>query len=133
MVWCYATCAIIAYTVGMAKIDRSLWLIYLTLFVNVFDIVIHVVSGQTEFLRITSNILIVTAAILLIFRNSYTMLFALALSLYIVLNALFVLMNGGIGLLGALLIAATVFSGLWILRRKSPGQAGKQSSTSHQG
>tara|TARA_B100001105_G_scaffold253641_1_gene247601 strand:+ start:324 stop:638 length:315 start_codon:yes stop_codon:yes gene_type:complete len=103
----------------MAKIDRTSWLIYLTLFVNIFDIVIHVGSGQPEFLRITSNILIAITAILLILRISYTVLFALALTLYIALNTLFIIVNGGIGLLGALLITVTVFSGIMILRRRT--------------
>ncbi len=100
----------------MAKRDRASLLIYLTLFVNVFDIAFHVMIGQPESLRIIANTFIVISAVLLLIHNTYRMLFVASLVLYIVLNTLFVLLDG-IGTLGALLIAFTVLVGVIIVRR----------------
>ncbi len=102
----------------MAKIDRSSMLIYLTLFVNVFDIAFHVMIGQPESLRIIGNTFIIISAVLLLVHTSYRMLFAASLVLYIILNTMFILLDG-IGMLGALLIAFTVLVGVIIVRRNN--------------
>lgn len=102
----------------MAKVDRSSMLIYLILFVNVFDIAFHVMIGQPESLRIIGNTFIIISSVLLLVHTSYRMLFVASLVLYIILNTLFVLLEG-IGTLGTLLIAFTVLSGVVIVRRRS--------------
>jgi len=101
----------------MTKIKRFPKLMYLILLVNVFDIVIHVVSGQPEALRITSNIFVIVSGILLAIQPRYQLLFAVSLSLYIILNTVFIVLNG-IGGLGVVLIATTLLSGVFILRKK---------------
>ena len=97
-------------------------LIYLTLFVNVFDIAFHVMIGQPESLRIIGNTFIIISSVLLLVHASYRMLFVASLVLYIILNTLFVLLEG-IGLLGALLVALTVSVGVVIVRRNPRNQA----------
>jgi len=102
----------------MAKIDRLTALIYLTLLVNIFDIVLHVAIGQPEAIRIIGNTFIIISGALLLISTSYRMLFVTSLVLYIILNTLHVLIDG-IGLLEAVLIATTVLTGIIIVRRRA--------------
>jgi len=102
----------------MAKIDRLTTLIYLTLLVNLLDIVLHVAIGQPEALRIISNTFIIISGALILVNTIYRMLFVTSLVLYIILNTLHVLLEGA-GLLGAVLIATTVLTGVIIIRRRA--------------
>ena len=88
---------------------------YFTLLVNTFDIFIHVIIGQPEALRIAGNIFVIVSSILVLRQPRYHLLFAASLCLYILFNAIFVVLSG-IGTLGVLLIAATTLSGIGIIR-----------------
>ena len=85
---------------------------------NIIDAILHIVTGQPEFLRITSNLVIIISGLLLIPRPRYAFLFTIALSLYTTLNTLFILFNG-IGTAGAALIAGTILLGIFILHQKT--------------
>lgn len=113
----------------MAKIDRTSMLIYLTLLVNIFDVVLHVGIGQPEALRITGNVFIIISSILLALNSRYQMLFTFSICAYILLNTSFVVLFG-IGIMGAVLIATTTLTGMVLVRRRQRTQHAKpQQST----
>jgi|ETNmetMinimDraft_4_1059912.scaffolds.fasta_scaffold07534_2 NAD/NADP transhydrogenase alpha subunit len=101
----------------MARIERMSAFIYLTLFVNVFDIVIHIVAGELEVLRVIANTFVIISSVLLLTNVRYRLLFTASLCLYILLNMVFVVLYG-IGVLGILLIATTLFAGVVIIRNQ---------------
>ncbi len=109
---------IIAYSRDMTKAHRSIILILAIIILNIIDAILHIVTGQPEFLRITSNLVIIISGLLLIPRPRYAFLFTIALSLYTTLNTLFILFNG-IGTAGAALIAGTILLGIFILHQKT--------------
>jgi hypothetical protein len=98
----------------MTKAHRSIVLIF-SIIINILDVILHIATGQPEALRITSNLLIIVSGTLLLINPRYLTLFTVALSIYVGLNTLFILLEG-IGPAGALLIGATVLAGLFIIR-----------------
>jgi hypothetical protein len=98
----------------MTKAHRSIVLIF-SIAINCFDVILHIAIGQPEALRITGNLFIIISSALLLVNPRYSTLFTVALSLYVGLNTLFIVLEG-IGPVGALFIGATMLTGLFIIR-----------------
>ncbi len=81
--------------------------------VNIFDTVLHIAINQPEPLRITSNLIMIAASLLILLKikldKRYVVLSALVL--YLALNLIFI-MNNGIGNLGVILIMTTTILSL---------------------
>jgi hypothetical protein len=108
------TLVIIPYTRGVIKRDSSSLLLFILLVLNVIDLLLHIAVGQPEPLRISGNLLVIFGAILTYSQNRRLPL-ALGLCGYLLLNTLFIVMSG-IGVAGALFIAATALLGIYALR-----------------
>lgn len=93
-------------------------LITILILINVFDVVLHVVIGQPELLRIISNSIMIISG-LIAYKLPYSkILTGTAAIAYIVLNLLVIAQNG-IGVVGMLLIIATVLTSLGVMLRPS--------------
>lgn len=77
--------------------------------INILDALLHIVTNQAETLRISSNLVIIISTSLLLLKKipNSKRSYLLALSAYIALNGLFILING-IGPVGMVLIFATI-------------------------
>lgn len=76
--------------------------------INIFDILLHIAINQPELLRITGNVIII-GAVLMVIKNSKVSYFTTLLTaamLNLILNLIFII-NNGIGTLGILLIIIT--------------------------
>lgn len=98
----------------MTPPKRTLGLIYLVLFVNVFDIVIHVVADEVEPLRVIGNVLVLVGCAMLVTNLRHRLIFAASIAIYLVLNVASVIQYG-IGPLGVVLIATTTLGGAVIV------------------
>ena len=90
----------------------------ISILLNIFDIVLHVATNQPEVLRITSNILIITASGVALQRQRSKLVLIIGLSSYLILNGIFIALNG-IGTAGMAFIAlTTAFTILSLFLRK---------------
>jgi len=62
--------------------------------VQLFDIAIHVSTGQAEAIRILSNVILGLWALLSVFGNASAKAGIIAIGIYVALNAVFIAMNG---------------------------------------
>ncbi len=85
---------------------------------NAFDVLIHVVSGQAELLRITANVVVLAAASAVRFgvvKRRPERLIVGAIAAFAALNAVFIAGDGA-AVLMIVLIAVTVLLGVWAAR-----------------
>ena len=94
----------------MTPPKRTRELIYAVLFVNVFDIAIHVVADEIEILRVIGNVAVLIGGALLVTNLRHRLIFAGSIAIHLVLNVASVIQYG-IGALGVVLIAATTLGG----------------------
>lgn len=87
-------------------------LLWATIALNIIDMVLHIAINQPEILRITGNIIVIATSVLCLFRQqNLAPLLGVSLLLYLILNGVFILLNG-IGTAGLAFIAITTLLGV---------------------
>lgn len=95
-------------------------LLYTSILLNILDIVLHVVTNQPEILRISGNTLIILASGIALKRRRPNLLLGTGLASYLILNGIFIALNG-IGTAGIAFTALTTlvtFSSLVLRQTK---------------
>lgn len=95
-----------------SKIVRVL--LFISIVLNIFDIVLHVAINQPEILRITGNILVILGASIAMQRQHPNLVLISALASYLILNGVFIALNGigGVGLAFISLTTVLILSSL---------------------
>ncbi|MFY9228038.1 MAG: hypothetical protein WAO28_01785 [Candidatus Microsaccharimonas sp.] len=90
----------------------------ISILLNIFDIVLHIAINQPEILRITGNVLIIAASGVALQRQRSNLVLIIGLVAYLILNGVFIALNG-IGTAGmAFVTLTTVFTVLSLFLRK---------------
>jgi hypothetical protein len=91
-------------------------LLYLTIALNVLDIVLHIATNQAELLRVAGNVLIIAGSGIVLLKRRSNFVLIIGLISYLVLNGIFIALNG-IGSAGTMFISlTTIFTlvSLWL-------------------
>lgn len=81
-------------------------LLYSSILLNVFDIVLHVVINQPEVLRIVGNILIIVGSGIALLKQRSSLALIVGLVFYLIANGVFIALSG-IGGAGMAFISLT--------------------------
>jgi hypothetical protein len=96
-------------------------LLYISILLNIFDIVLHIAVNQPEILRITGNIFIILGSGLALLGYRPKLVLTIGLIGYLILNGVFVVLNG-IGSAGMVFVGLTTvltFLSLFLHKIKS--------------
>jgi hypothetical protein len=92
-------------------------LLCLLVALNLLDAGLHVATNQVEVLRITGNMCMIVASVIVLARPRLDHILAAGLTVYLVLNGIFVALNN-IGNAGAVFIIVTTVVAAAFLRLK---------------
>lgn len=81
-------------------------LLYVSILLNILDVVLHVVTDQVEALRIAGNIIIIISAVIALVRWRPMAVLIAGLASYLALNCIFIIFSG-IGTAGIAFVSLT--------------------------